>query len=370
MKHVDEYRDRELCRRLVEEIGRTVTRPHTIMEVCGGQTHGLLANGIDTQLAGMVELIHGPGCPVCVTPIAEIDFAVALSQLPGVIVTSFGDMMRVPGSRRSLREAQAHGGDVRLMYSPLDAVQLAQRQPDREIVFLAVGFETTAPATALAVQQAAGLGLTNFSLISSHVCVLPGMEAMMAADSGHIAGFLAAGHVCTVTGYERYESFSSRYRVPVVVTGFEPADLLQGILGCVQQIERGSARVENCYARCARAEGNPRAVQIVNEVFEPCDRAWRGMAVIRGGGLRLRDRWRDFDAGEKWSLHREPLPAAPATRCRSGEVLTGLIRPTACECFGRECTPESPLGAPMVSAEGACAAYFQFHRTGSQTELK
>lgn len=358
MKFVDEYRDPELCQRLADEIRRLATQPRTIMEVCGGQTHGLLRYGIDQQLEGAVRLIHGPGCPVCVTPLEEIDFAVSLARRPGVIVASFGDMLRVPGSRDSLLSARAQGGDVRLVYSPLDAVKLAQRLPDRQVVFLAVGFETTTPATALAVQQAEALGLENFSLLTAHVRVLPAMEAIVRDEQCCVEGFLAAGHVCTVQGCEEYRDFVERYEVPVVVTGFEPVDLLIGIRECLRQIESGTVAVANCYPRSVRSQGNREALRLVAEVYEACDRPWRGLGIIPRGGLRLRERWRKYDAASRFP--RDEPVLATTTLCRAGEVLTGRLKPTECECFGRQCTPVTPLGAPMVSSEGACAAYYRY----------
>lgn len=360
MKYVDEYRDPEICRRLVSDIRRIITQPRTIMEVCGGQTHGLLGHGIDEQLEGVVRLIHGPGCPVCVTPIEAIDFAVSLARRPEVTLTSFGDMLRVPGSTASLLAARVQGADVRLVYSPLDAVRLAERHRDRQVVFFAVGFETTTPATALAVRQADALGLDNFSMIVAHVRVLPAMAAIMQDDACAVEGFLAAGHVCTVDGFDCYRAFAETHRVPVVVTGFEPVDLLTGIRECVRQIEAGQAAVQNCYERSVRAEGNRRARELVAEVYQVCDRPWRGLGVIPAGGLALREQWRAYDAQLRFPLPE--LPMVAATRCRSGEVLTGRIKPTECACFATECTPESPLGAPMVSSEGACAAYFRYAR--------
>jgi hydrogenase expression/formation protein HypD len=328
------------------------------MEVCGGQTHSLLRHGIDAELSGVVELIHGPGCPVCVTPTAAIDFARELSLRASTLVASFGDMLRVPGSRGSLLEARARGGRVQAVYSPLDAVELAHRHPELQVVFFAVGFETTTPTTALAVRQAAALGLENFSLLSAHVRVLPAMEAIAQSADCRVQGFLAAGHVCTVTGCAEYAPFVERYRLPVVVTGFEPVDLLQGILECVRLLESGRPAVANCYRRTARNAGNPTAQHLVSDVFEVCDRAWRGFGVIPGGGLKLRANFRQFDAEARFGP--ASLPVLDTGPCKSGDVLAGRIRPTACPSFGTTCTPERPLGAPMVSSEGACAAYFRY----------
>ncbi len=380
MKFVDEYRRPEHCERLLEEIRQTATQPWTLMEVCGGQTHGLLRYGIDVALDEVVRLIHGPGCPVCVTPLEAIDSAIELARRPNVTVASFGDMLRVPGSGESLLQARADGGNVQIVYSPLDAVRLAERTPEREIVFFAVGFETTAPATALAVHQAAKLDLKNFSLVVSHVRVQPAMEMLAACDDSTVEGFLAAGHVCTVAGFESYREFVETYRMPVVVTGFEPVDLLSGILECVRQLERGEAQVTNCYGRSVAAAGNREALAIVDDVYEICDRPWRGLGVVRNGGLRLREKWAHFDAERKGVRHHfvaggfgsgytatdKKVPDLLQCDCRGGEVLTGRIRPTECEHFGNRCTPDSPLGAPMVSAEGACAAYFRYTpRSGS-----
>jgi hydrogenase expression/formation protein HypD len=361
MKWVDEFRDPQACRRLVQRIRDRATRPWTIMEVCGGQTHGLLRYGIDQQLSGSVELIHGPGCPVCVTPLEAIDLAIDLALRPGVAVASFGDMLRVPGSRSSLLQARTSGGDVRMVYSPLDAVRIARRHPDLDVVFFAVGFETTAPATALAVQQAHHLGLRNFWLFSAHVRVQPAMELLAASQDCAVDGFLAAGHVCAVTGYESYHDFVKRFRLPVVVTGFEPVDLLAGILACVEQLERGEARVENRYERGVSTAGNPHAWRIVDEVYQACDRRWRGFGMIPTGGLRLRGEWAHYDAELRFGDVPPRLsPDLPDT-CRGGEVLSGRIKPPECEHFGTRCTPGSPLGAPMVSTEGACAAYYRYH---------
>jgi len=368
MKYVDEYRRPEHCQRLISEIRQTATRPWTLMEVCGGQTHGLLRYGIDNALDGVVRLIHGPGCPVCVTPLEAIDSAIELARRPNVTVTSFGDMLRVPGSRESLLQVRAEGGNVHIVYSPLDAVRFAKEHPDREVVFFAVGFETTTPATALAVQQAGKLGLKNFSLIVSHVRVQPAMEMLVESEDNLVQGFLAAGHVCTVAGFESYIAFVKEYQLPVVVTGFEPVDLLSGILECVRQLERGEASVANCYGRSVSAAGNRDALSIMEDVYEICDRPWRGLGIVPNGGLRLRAKWSQFDA-EKRFTHQLPI-VQDSCECRSGEVLTGRIKPTECQHFGIRCTPDSPLGAPMVSAEGACAAYYRYapSRNGAHVE--
>jgi len=366
VKYLDEYRDPAAARRLLAEIRRRATRRWTLMEVCGGQTHGLLRHGIEAELAGTVELIHGPGCPVCVTPLEAVDFAHDLAMRDDVLLTSFGDMLRVPGSRGSLSDAQAAGGSVRPVYSPLDAVEIARRNPQIQIVLFAVGFETTAPATALAVQQATRAGLENFSMLVAHVRVQPAMEAITAAPQNRVEGFLAAGHVCTVTGYESYDRFVGDYRVPVVVTGFEPLDLLEGILACVRQLEAGEARVENRYARSVRREGNRAAQDMICEVYEICDRSWRGFGVIPRGGLELRDRWRHFDARRRFEGVSR-LPIVEPETCLSADVLAGRIKPPQCPAFGKSCLPESPLGAPMVSSEGACAAYYRYGTPASTT---
>jgi hydrogenase expression/formation protein HypD len=358
MKFLDEFRDPAAARRLLAEIRRAVRTSWTLMEVCGGQTHSLLRHGIDAELEGKVELIHGPGCPVCVTPLEAIDFARDLSLRHGTLLASFGDMLRVPGSRGSLLDARAAGGGVRAVYSPLDAVELARRSPELQVVFLAVGFETTTPTTALAVRQAAALSLENFSLLVAHVRVLPAMEAIVELADCRVQGFLAAGHVCTVTGCADYAPFVERYRIPVVVTGFEPVDLLQGILQCVRLLESGQPGVANCYRRTARDSGNPMAQRLVSDVFEVCDSPWRGFGVIPRGGLRLRDKFRQFDAAVRFrGAH---LAVLEAGQCRSADVLAGRIKPTACQSFGTTCTPDRPLGAPMVSSEGACAAYYRY----------
>ncbi|HVC93978.1 MAG TPA: hydrogenase formation protein HypD [Pirellulales bacterium] len=365
MKYVDEFRDPAAARALADEIRRLATRTWTVMEVCGGQTHSLLRHGIEEELAGAVELIHGPGCPVCVTPLESIDLAQRIAERSDCLLASFGDMLRVPGSRRSLLDVRAAGGNVRQVYSPMDAVELARREPGRQVVFFAVGFETTAPATALAVKQADAKGLDNFSLLVAHVRVQPAMEALVASPDNRVQGFLAAGHVTTVMGFESYDEFTRRFRLPVVVTGFEPIDLLRGILACVRQLEAGEACVENGYARVARPEGNLAARGIVADVYEVCDRPWRGLGVLAAGGLRLRRQWRRFDAERRFGLL--DLPVLEPAECRAGDVLAGRLKPTACPAFGTRCTPERPLGAPMVSSEGACAAYFHYRRTTTAT---
>ena len=336
------------------------------MEVCGGQTHSLLRYGIEAELADVIELIHGPGCPVCVTPPEAIDFAQELALRDDVILASFGDMLRVPGGSRSLLDVQAVGGRVRSVYSPLDAVQLARKNPQEYVVFFAVGFETTAPATALAVQQAEREHLENFSLLVAHVRVQPAMEALVQSADNRVQGFLAAGHVCAVMGCESYHSFVEAHQLPVVVTGFEPLDLLQGILACVRQLEAGEARVENQYARSVRSQGNQAAQDIVHQVYEVCDRPWRGFGVVPRGGLRLRQSWRRFDASERFG-ESDRLPIFEAAQCRSADVLAGRIKPTECEAFGTTCVPDAPLGAPMVSSEGACAAYFRYRPHDAHT---
>lgn len=360
MKFVDEYRDGAAAGKLSRAIRSCVTRPWTLMEICGGQTHTIVKSGLEELLPESVQLVHGPGCPVCVTPVELIDAAVALARRPEIIFTSFGDMLRVPGSRESLMEARAAGGDVRIVYSPLDALEIARSNPSREVVFFAVGFETTAPGNAMAVWQAEREGAANFSVLVAHVLVPPAIEAILASPSCRVQGFLAPGHVCAVEGYEDYERLAARWRVPIVVTGFEPVDLLEGILRCVRMLEEGRSGVENQYARAVHRGGNEHARRIVNEVFEISDRPWRGLGVIPSSGLRLKERFRRFDALERFAV--TPETAAPRGECRSGEVLQGLLKPTGCPSFGTACTPDHPLGAPMVSSEGACAAYYNYGR--------
>lgn len=362
MKYVDEFRDPIAVQRLVETIRRTATRRWTLMEVCGGQTHNLLRYGIDEALEDRVELIHGPGCPVCVTPVEAIDAAQELCRRPHTILASFGDMLRVPGSHGSLLKARSDGGRVAVVYSPLDAVELARARPQEQVVFLAVGFETTAPATALAVEQAAHYCLDNFSLLVAHVCVLPAMRILAAAPDRRTAAFLAAGHVCAVTGFADYDEFVRRFQLPVVVTGFEPVDLLEGILAGVRQLEAGVACVENCYGRSVRREGNRAAQLLVEQIYEVADTPWRGFGVVPGGGLKLRTEWQRFDARTRFAT-RSVAPAS-VSDCPAGEVLIGRLKPSDCPHFGTRCTPDSPLGAPMVSTEGACAAYHRY-RIGS-----
>jgi hydrogenase expression/formation protein HypD len=338
------------------------------MEICGGQTHALLRFGIDRLLPPEIRMVHGPGCPVCVTPADVLDRAVEIAALPGVTFVSFGDMLRVPGSRGDLLGVKARGGDVRVVYSPLDAVEIARACPDREVVFFAVGFETTAPANATAVHAASTLGLANFSVLVSHVLVPPAIEAILSASDNQVQAFLAAGHVCTVTGTAEYEPIARKYRVPIVVTGFEPLDLLQGILMAVRQLEAGRGEVENAYARSVRPAGNPGALRIIREVFEVRDKGWRGIGVIPESGLFLRPSYREFDADLKFpALERAASEPSP---CRAGDVLRGVLRPDGCPEFAVRCHPENPLGAPMVSSEGACAAYWRYRRAGLDQDAR
>ncbi len=362
MKYVDEYRESATAAALAESIKQTVRRPWTVMEICGGQTHSIVRFGLDALLPSNLTLVHGPGCPICVTPIGLIDQALQLASLPRVIFCSFGDMLRVPGSQGNLFEVKAAGGDVRIIYSPLDALELARANPDREVVCFAVGFETTAPAFAMATIQARRLGLTNFSLLAAQVLVPPAMEAILSAPGCLVQGFLAAGHVCTVMGYEEYEDLAKRYRVPIVVTGFEPIDILEGIAMLARQLEEGRAVVENQYTRSVRREGNVAAQAAVREVFEPTLRAWRGIGDIPHSGLKLTAAYADFDAAVRFRdarAHFGPVGGEDPD-CRSGLVLQGLLKPPDCPAFATRCTPENPLGAPMVSSEGACAAYYRY----------
>lgn len=366
MKFVDEYRDGDVAGRLAKAICRITTKPWTIMEVCGGQTHTIVRFGIDQLLPDLVTLVHGPGCPVCVTPVELVEKAIELAARPDVIFCSFGDMLRVPGRSKDLLTVKAQGGDVRIVYSPLDAVRLAQAHPDRQVVFFAVGFETTAPANAMAVYQAARLGLGNFSLLVSHVLVPPAMEAVLSSPSNRVQGFLAAGHVCAVMGFTQYEPLARRYRVPIVVTGFEPVDILQGVYLCVRQLEDGRAEVENQYARTVRREGNPQAQRLIGEVFRVVPRKWRGLGNIPESGLGLKEPYTTFDAEIRFGLADQVIDES--AECISGLILQGLKKPHECAAFGRRCTPERPLGATMVSSEGACAAYYRYRPAPSGTD--
>jgi hydrogenase expression/formation protein HypD len=363
MRYVDEYRTEAAAGRLLAAIRRRASRRWTVMEVCGGQTHTLIRSGIDRLLEGCIELVHGPGCPVCVTPLEMIDRAIAVARRPGVIFTSFGDMLRVPGSETDLLAVRAAGADVRIVYSPLDAVRLARANPDREVVFFAVGFETTAPANAMAVHQAKLQGVANFSMLVSHVLVPPAMQAILDAPDCRVQGFLAAGHVCAIMGYHEYEPIAERYAVPIVVTGFEPVDLLHGILLLVEMLETGRTGVENQYVRAVRRDGNTHARQLIATVFRTTDRQWRGIGAIPHSGLELADAYADYDAAARFGV--QGITAAEPAECMAGAVLQGLRKPAACPAFATRCTPERPLGAPMVSSEGACAAYYLYARTGS-----
>jgi hydrogenase expression/formation protein HypD len=358
MKYLNEYRTPELAHQLAESIAEATTRPWTLMEVCGGQTHAILKYGIDRMLPEGIELIHGPGCPVCVTPLEYIDKAIAIASRPEVIFCSFGDMLRVPGSRQDLLNVKASGGDVRTVYSPLDALKLARDHPNREIVFFAVGFETTAPTTAMAAFQAKQWGLSNFSLLVSHVRVPPAMEAILSSLGNRVQGFLAAGHVCTIMGYTEYEPIAATYRVPIEVTGFEPIDVLTGIYHCVKQLEEGRFEVENEYRRAVRREGNREARELIERVFRVVDRRWRGLDTIPESGLALNDTYADFNAERRFPV--EAISVMEPPECMSGLVLQGALKPYQCSAFGTRCTPEHPLGATMVSSEGACAAYYRY----------
>ncbi len=360
MKFLDEYRNADSVRRLADAIRKATTRPWNIMEICGGQTHAIIRFGLDEMLPREITLIHGPGCPVCVTPIEMIDRAVAIAGRSGVIFCSFGDMLRVPGSEKDLFTVKSEGGDVRIVYSPIDAVTLAKKNPDRQVVFFAVGFETTAPANAMAAVQAAKLGLENFSMLVSHVLVPPAMRAVLDSPANRVQGFLAAGHVCAITGLEEYRPIAEKYRVPIVVTGFEPVDILQGVLKCVEQLEAGKHEVENQYARIVRPEGNRAALQQIAEVFEVVPRTWRGIGQIPASGYALRKSYAKFDAAARFGV--ENITTKEPSECIAGEILQGHKKPHDCPAFGVYCTPERPLGAPMVSSEGSCAAYYRYRR--------
>jgi len=358
MKYLDEYRDAEQVKRHLDKIHQVVTRSWSIMEICGGQTHSLVKNGIVDLLPDKITMVHGPGCPVCVTSVDLIDKAVQIAHDPDSILCSFGDMLRVPGSKKSLLKAKAEGADVRIVYSPLDAINIAQKEKDKKVVFFAVGFETTAPPNALSVLQAKKLGLHNYFLLMSHVLVPPAMEALLQDEETRIDGFLAAGHVCTVMGTSEYLPIVKKHQIPIVVTGFEPVDLLRGLYTCISQLENGEAKLENQYARVVLDEGNAHAIKIIHEVFNVTDRAWRGIGVLPLSGFSLRTEYADFDADLKFNLN--PEISIPENACIAGQILKGLKKPMECPEFGNSCTPENPIGAPMVSSEGACAAYYNY----------
>jgi hydrogenase expression/formation protein HypD len=360
MKYLDEYRDAELVHKGLAEIRRAVTRPWSLMEICGGQTHSIMRHGLDELLPEEIELIHGPGCPVCVTPLELIDKAIAIASRPHVIFTSFGDMLRVPGSDEDLFRTRAGGGDVRVVYSPLDAVKIAQQNPDKQVVFFGIGFETTAPANAMSVWQARQLGVKNYSMLVSHVRVPPAMRAILSSPYNQVQAFLAAGHVCAVMGYWEYPPIADKFKVPIVVTGFEPVDLVEGILKAVKQLEAGRHEVENAYGRAVTLEGNQPAQDLINQVFVGCDRKWRGIGTIPASGWRLREEYADFDAEKRFAVENINTKESPL--CISGLVLQGRKKPNECPAFGKECVPEHPLGATMVSSEGACAAYYRYRK--------
>jgi hydrogenase expression/formation protein HypD len=371
MRFVDEYRDARAARQYAQAIAQIVTRSWSIMEVCGGQTHAIIKFGVDEFLPDSVTLVHGPGCPVCVTPVELIDKAIEIASRPEAILCSFGDMLRVPGSRTDLLSVKATGADVRILYSPLDALKVARENLDKEVVFFAVGFETTAPANAMAVYQAHEQGLRNFSLLVSHVLVPPAMEAILSSPGNRVQGFLAAGHVCTVMGYTEYEPIAQKYQVPIVVTGFEPLDILQGVYMCLKQLEEGRAEVENQYARSVRRDGNLHAQELIRQVFQVVPRKWRGVGEIPQSGLGLREKYAGFDAERRFGLADHTVEES--SECRSGLVLQGVLKPPQCPAFGTTCTPERPLGATMVSSEGACAAYYHYRRlqlTGAKAAPK
>jgi hydrogenase expression/formation protein HypD len=367
MKYLEEFQDPELARRLLDDIHATTTQPWAMMEVCGGQTHSIIRHGLDQLLPDGIELIHGPGCPVCVTPLEVIDKALEIASRPGVIFCSFGDMLRVPGSDKDLFRVKSAGGDVRVVYSPMDALAIAQKNPDRQVVFFGIGFETTAPPNAMTVYQARRLGIDNFSLLVSHVRVPPAIEAIMTSPVCRVQAFLAAGHVCTVMGTSEYPALAERFEVPIVVTGFEPLDILEGIRRAVHQLEEGRHEVENAYPRVVSDNGNPIAIEMLEDVFEVVDRSWRGIGMIPQSGWRLSERYRPWDAEARFEVG--DIRTQESSICRSGEVLQGLIKPHECAAFGRECTPRTPLGATMVSSEGACAAYYNYGRFAREREV-
>lgn len=360
MKYLAEFRDPATARKQVSAIKAITTRPWNIMEVCGGQTHSIIKYGIDQLLPDSINLIHGPGCPVCVTPLEYIDKALAIAQLPGVIFCSFGDMLRVPGSQGDLLSLKAQGADIRIVYAPLDALAIARRNPGQQVVFFGVGFETTAPATALAAYQARQLNLKNFSLLVCHVRVPPVMETLLKSPGNKVQGFLGAGHVCSIMGYHEYLPLSAHHKIPIVITGFEPIDILQGLYLCIRQLETGRFEVENEYSRVVKEQGNLPAQELMRNVFDIVDRSWRGLGAITAGGLALTAEYSDWNAELRFQASY--IDTQEPADCRSGDVLQGLIKPAQCPEFGTRCTPEHPLGATMVSSEGACAAYFRYRR--------
>lgn len=368
MKYLDEFRDADAARYWAQAIERIVTQPWTVMEVCGGQTHTIVKHGLDQLLPDEVTLVHGPGCPVCVTPVELIDHAIALALRPDTLLCSFGDMMRVPGNERDLLSAKAEGRNVRLVYSPMDALEIAKANPDQEVVFFAVGFETTAPANAMAVYQARQEGVRNFSLLVSHVRVPPAIESILSSPQSRVQGFLLAGHVCAIMGWEEYEPLIQKFRIPMVVTGFEPVDILQGIYMCIEQLEQGRAEVANQYVRAVKQAGNRHAQELIRQVFQIIPRPWRGLGDIAESGLGLTPAYMDFDAAQRFPV--ETVPARHSSDCISGEILLGLKKPDQCSSFGTACTPDQPLGAPMVSSEGACAAYYRYRTNGRTHDLK
>jgi hydrogenase expression/formation protein HypD len=361
MRYIDEFRDGQLTQNLLKEIECITTRDWVIMEICGGQTHSIMQNGIDKLLPSKIELVHGPGCPVCVTSLELVDKALAIASKPDVIFCSFGDMLRVPGSGRDLFSVRASGGQIRVVYSPLDAVKIAQQNPDKQVVFFAIGFETTGPANAMSVVKAKALGLTNFSILVSQVTVPPAMHAILGSPTNRVQGFLAAGHVCSVMGFWEYPPIAEKYRIPITVTGFEPLDLLNGIYMTIKQLENGTHNVENAYTRVVSFEGNKPAQAILQKVFEPCDRNWRGIGMIPASGWRLRAEFADFDAEKRFDVG--DIRTHESEICISGKILQGIQKPPQCPAFGTLCTPENPLGATMVSSEGACSAYYRYSRT-------
>lgn len=361
-KHQQEYRDAHLVQGVIAEIQRNITQPWTIMEICGGQTHAIMRYGLDQILPGEIELVHGPGCPVCVTSLELIDKALAIAEQPDVIFTSYGDMLRVPGSTKDLFSVRASGADVRVVYSPLDAIKIAQQNPSRQVVFFAIGFETTAPANAMSILQADALGLNNFSVLVSQVCVPPAMHAILGSVSNRVQGFLAAGHVCAVMGYWEYPPIAEQYSIPIVVTGFEPLDLVNGIRMLINQLEAGTHEVQNAYARVVTYEGNRPAQAVIDRVFQVCDRNWRGIGMIPKSGWCLRSEFADYDAELKFQV--SAIRSAESPLCIAGQILQGLKKPFECSAFGNPCNPENPLGATMVSSEGACAAYYRYSYQG------